>query len=123
MSPVKDRYKDHNCRNLKVYQKTTKAFELRFTQDDCPLSIDGWTIYFTAKEKMDDLDTNAVIQKDITSHFDASGGKTLITLSSSDTDIQDKSYYYDIKYVDDQGESDIILHGRLLVSKPVTTRG
>jgi len=115
--------KDSQCRDIEIFQKVSKAYELRFTKDDCALPITGWTIYFTVKSKLGDADVDAVLSKDITSHFDATNGKTLITLSSTDTNIPVGSYHYDIKYKDDAGESDIILYGRLLIKKPVTQRG
>ncbi|MDX1371743.1 MAG: hypothetical protein R3321_04700 [Nitrososphaeraceae archaeon] len=115
--------KRNQCKNLVVYRNTSKAFELVFSKNCQPIDITGWTIYFTAKEKMEDPDSSAIIKKDITAHLDPERGKTLIELEPVDTNITPKSYYYDIKFVDDTGSSGILFTGRLLVREPVTTRG
>jgi len=116
--------KDTNrCLDLIVFQKTSKCYELIFSKDNCALDITGWTIYFTAKKNMKDADVDAVIMKDVTAHFDAIGGRSIIKLSSDDTDIATGSYYFDIKYVDDDNQSEIIISGRLQIRAPVTQRG
>ena len=68
------------CTHLSVPKNTSKIYELQFTVDDLPLSIDGWTIYFTVKRNLTDSDDDAIIKKDITSHTDATNGKTQILL-------------------------------------------
>lgn len=79
-----------------------------FEDDGSPKDITGWTIFFTVKTKKDYFsstdDTNAVISKTITSHTDAVGGKTAITLSNADTDVTPDQYYYDIQYLDGSGK-------------------
>ena len=66
--------------DLEVSRKTTKVYELRFTvkATGSAEDITGWTIYFTAKTSLKDIDDNAVIKHTITDHIDAVGGKTLI---------------------------------------------
>lgn len=116
-------HKDSNCRDISVYRKTSKAFEFIFTKNNCPVDITGYTLYFTAKKKMQDPDGSAVITKDITTHLDASGGRSLINLTDVDTDIDRGSYYYDVKYTDTDDNAHIIMSGRLQIKEPVTTRG
>lgn len=111
------------CLPLIVNKKTSKSWELRFKKDGNYTNITDWAIYFTVKSKMTDLDTDAVIKKDITSHTDPEAGKTLISISPSDTDIDVGDYWYDIKYVDDEGNSDIIIKGKLTIKRTITTRG
>lgn len=108
-------------RNLQIPKATSKTFELRFKKNDIPYPIDGWTIYFTAKDKMEDSDSEAVISKTITSHFDAVNGKTMVELTPSDTDLSG-SYYYDIKYKDTVGNIGILFHGRITFRVTVTQR-
>lgn len=111
-------------KDLEIYTKTTKAYELIFKKNGVAENITGWTIYFTCKLNMKDTDANAVIAKDITdpNHSDPTNGKTLIELTTSDTDLLG-SYHYDIKFKDDNGNADILFRGRITFVKPVTMRG
>ena len=83
------------CQNLGVLRRSTKTFELIFTNkiDKSPKSISGWTFYFTAKTKMEDSDAQAVINKVITDLTEPTIGKTLISLSPDDTDLEPKTYW------------------------------
>jgi len=112
--------------NQSIYipEKTTRVFELIFRKNGSPVDITGWTIFFTAKTNMSNLDEEAVISKTVTEHSDALQGKTLISLSETDTAITPKSYYYDIKYNDNDSPSNIgiLFNGNLLIEKAVTTR-
>ncbi len=110
-------------KDLDIKRKTSRAYELRFHKNNVALSIEGWTVYFTAKENMADSDANAKISKDITAHLDAINGKTVIELSTGDTDLTPQSYYYDIKFKDADGNAGILFEGRINISEPVTTRG
>ena len=109
-------------KDLEIFRKTTKVYELIFKQDGLPLDITDWTIYYTLKENMGDSDDNAKIKKDITTHMDAPNGKTTIELSTTDTNLTSMSYYYDIKYKDDEGNVGILFRGRTTIVEPVTTR-
>lgn len=103
-------------KNLQIFKNTSKEYELRFSKDNSPLDISGWTIYFTAKINMADVDANAAISKTVTSHVEATNGKTLIELSPTDTDIDPKpKYWYSIDYKDDEGNEEVILHGKLQI--------
>jgi hypothetical protein len=97
------------CRNLVIFRNTSKSFQ-------------RWTVYFTVKEKMEDADVDAKISKDITSHYDATAGKTLISLTASDTNLKG-NYYYDVKYKDDSNNTGILFHGMIKFREPVTVRG
>ncbi len=107
------------CKNLEIPRKTTKNYEIVFTKDGANEDITGWTIYFMAKEKMDDPDTSAVIDKEVTIHTDPTNGETIIELTSSDTDISCGNYYYSIDYLDDEGNEGILVWGKLKISKKV----
>jgi len=108
-------------KQLIVYKNTTKSYELNFTKDDKALNITGWTIYFTVKENIDDDDNDAVIKKDITSHSDPTGGTTFIVLTTDDTN-REGNFHYDIKYKDSDGNSDILVKGKITFEKTVTQR-
>ena len=68
----------NTCKDLVILKRSTRAFELIFTKDNVPVDITGWTIYFTAKAKMEDEDSASVINKVLTSLTDPTNGKTLI---------------------------------------------
>ena len=105
-------------KDLEIYSKTTKTYELIFKKNGVAENITGWTIYFTCKTNMKDSDNNAKIKKDITAHSDPINGKTLIELSTTDTDLIG-SYYYSIDYKDDDDNVGILFTGRIRFIKPV----
>jgi len=109
-------------RNLKIYKGVTKAYTVEFYRDlNKSINIEGWTIYFTVKNKMVDSDEDAVINKVITSHDDSKSGKTIITLSSEDTNIERGNYHFSVEYKDDLGNEGVIVYGRLVVEDTVRT--
>jgi hypothetical protein len=75
---------------------------------------------------MIDTDANAKIKKTITVHSDPTNGKTVISLTETDTDITPKSYYYDITIQDDDTAEPenrfVILRGRLTIERTTTRR-
>ena len=104
--------------NLEIFAKTTHQYELTFTENGIAIDLTGWTVYFYVKENMEDLDVNAKIKKTITSHSNATLGETLISLSSSDTNLLG-SYWYEISYLDDEGNEDVLLFGKINFRKSV----
>lgn len=104
------------CVNLKIYKGATKSWILYFTKLDLAQDITGWTIYMTVKTNHADTDENAVINKKITSHTDATAGKTTISLSKTDTDLLGQ-YYYSIDYKDDVGNEGPMFEGRFQVKR------
>lgn len=108
-------------KDLEIFQNTTKVYELIIKKLGMTIDITDWIIYFTVKKNMNDKDNDAKIKKDITDHADPTNGKTLIELTTSDTNLIG-SHLYDIKYKDDSGNVGIICNGRIKFIKPVTTR-
>ncbi len=107
--------------NLHVFKKTTVNYLLNFTKNGLPKDISGWTIYFTVKEKIGDIDANAKINHDLTTHEDAPNGKTIIGLTQTDTD-RVGDYHYDIVYKDDQGNVGVLYYGRIVFAEKTTKR-
>ena len=105
------------CQNIIIFKGSTKAYELKFTNRNTGAVEDltDWTIYFTAKQAMDDSDDAAKINKKITSHSDPTNGKTLIELTTSDTDLDPGTYYYSVDYKDDDGNIGTLFHGRIKI--------
>jgi len=106
-------------KNLEIVKKSTKTYELQFTKNGTAEDITGWTIYFTAKEEMSDSDSAAVISKKITTHTDAVNGKSTIELEATDTDLDERSFWYAIDYKDDEGNESVLFYGRLTILKSV----
>ena len=107
------------CRNLEIFKSTTKSFEIVCKKDGQTQDITDWTFYLTVKENMKDSDANAKIAKVVTSHSDPTNGKTLITLSADDTNIDTGNYYYSLDWKDDEDNQGILFMGRLRIIDPV----
>jgi len=83
--------------DLSVVRGSTPVYELTIVdEDDVAIDITGYTVFFTAKTKTSDDDEDAIISYTITSHYDATSGITLISLTTVDTD-RIGNLYYDIK--------------------------
>ena len=63
------------------------------------LDLTGRTVFFTVKRKNDysDDDEDAVITKTVTSHSDPTAGKTVISLTATQTDVDRGVYKADIR--------------------------
>lgn len=91
--------------------------------DDVVIDITGFTIFFTVKLKSTDLEADAYITKDITSHTDPTAGETQIALSDSDTNIAAQVYRYDIKAKDSTGQLLTYVENRkFTIKQDITTR-
>lgn len=111
------------CNDITIPKYTSKSYKMLFKNNGTVEDITGWTIYFTVKENMQDSDANAKIKKDITVHEDPTNGKTYLRLTKEDTNIDAGSYHYDIKYEDDDGNTGILISGRINITTTVTQRG
>jgi hypothetical protein len=114
-------------KDLFIQKGTTKTYEIQFQKNGAPIDITGWTIFFTLKEKMSDTDANAIIKKTLNTPFElpnAVEGIALITLLTTDTNIDTKSYYYDITVQNAVAPVSraVILRGRLTIEKTTTRR-
>lgn len=73
------------------------------------VDLTGVTVYFTVKPE-DSVDTDsttdaaAVIKKQTTTHSDPTNGKTIIDLSSTDTNVTPGIYKWDIQTKDASGK-------------------
>jgi len=106
-------------KEIEIVRKTTKIFELHFTKSGQNEDITGWSVYFTAKSNMNDIDADAKISKTVTSHSDPVDGKTLITLEPADTNIDAGNYYFSIDFKDSDDQIGILFHGKLKIVEPV----
>jgi hypothetical protein len=108
-------------KDLVIPKGTTKAYEVQIAKNNMPEDITGWTIIFMVKTKMSDDDGDAIINKTITTHSEPTQGKSLIRLEIADTDIPPKSYYYAVKFIDDQTPENVgvIVRGKITIERTV----
>jgi len=100
------------CQNLTIFKNSTKVYQLTFKKDGTVTDITGWTIYMTAKLNVEDSDANAIINKTITSHSDATNGQTQIELEKTDTAYVG-TYYYSIDFKDSDDSEGVLFKGRI----------
>ena len=111
-----------SCVNFEWKRKTSHTFEVKFKKDGVATEINGWTVYFTMKKKITDSDANATLKKDITDHYDVNSGITLVDLTRAELDVAPGSYLYEIEWVDDDGNGDVVLDGRINIVRKKTNR-
>ena len=101
----------------------TKTLNLTFKDDTgTPVNLTGSKVYLTVKKSVNDSDDDALIKKDVTGHTNATAGETQITLSATDTNIEEGLYVWDIqiKYSDNSINS--TMKGDFEVVSDVTRR-
>lgn len=110
--------------NLKIIRGDSTNINVTFTDENSdPVNITGKTIFFTAKNKIDEEvdDSDAVITKDVITHSNPTAGQTVIALTADDTSVPIGEYFYDIQMVGD-GQVLSIERGILEVLQDVTKR-
>jgi hypothetical protein len=83
---------------LSVNRKNTQTYNLKITENSVAKNIDGYTVKFTVKKNTNDLDNDdigAIISKTVEATSEV--GIATVTLTSTDTDINPGTYFYDIK--------------------------
>lgn len=88
--------------------------------DGVPINITGWEIRFTVKEKIDDLDSAAIISKIITVFTNPVEGEAGISLSPAETAQTIGSYLFDIQAKTNLGQVTTVLTGILTITQDVT---
>lgn len=108
--------------NIDIVRGDTKTFALNFTSDgNTPINITGWTIYYTVKRRLEDLDVDAVIRKTITTHTNPTGGQTEIVLLNTDTqNLETETFWHDIQVKDTNNKINTIAFGTFNVLADVT---
>lgn len=119
----------NNCNqpnnDIEIIRGDNEAIEVQFidTETSKPIDITGYTVYFTVNTtKRDTNDDDAIIRKDVTNHTDPVNGKTVILLSTTDTNLDPRNYYYDVQFKDDDGKIKTVIVGDLSVILDVTKR-
>jgi len=85
-----------------------------------PIDITGWTFILTIKNNRTDSDSEAVVQKVVSSHVSPADGRTEVIIDEAVTADLAGDYYYDIKYQDDTGFIDTVLNGVIRFEESIT---
>jgi len=108
---------------LSVYRGDTFSRSLFFTNvSGAAIDITGWIVFFTVKKNEEDLDTAAIISKDIDTHTNPGLGLSSISLSKDDTDVDPYAYWYDIQIKTGTGEIRTIMKDKFTVHTDITRR-
>jgi hypothetical protein len=96
---------------------------LTFTVTDSTgtaVNLTGSTVRFTVKKKVDDPDNKAIIAKSWSSHTNAVGGITDVTLTKDDTFRQPGSYLWDFQITGSGGAISTCDLGEFIIKPHVT---
>ncbi len=87
--------------SIEVFRADDTTLTITF-KDSAGTAIDitGYTVWFIVKERREDTDIEALINKTVTSHSDPTNGITTVDLTNSDTDIVADNLFYGIKWKD-----------------------
>lgn len=85
-----------------------------------PVPIGGSIIWLTLKNDPSDSDSDAVLQKKVTSHDYPDKGISSIELTNLETDIPTDTYFYDIQIKLDSGIIKTIDYGKVKVKEDIT---
>ncbi len=105
---------------LEIKRGQSKSYTLYFKDEDgVVIDITGYTVIFTVKEKIDDLDSAAKIKKTITTHTDPTNGESQISLTSTDCNLLG-NYLYDLWLIDSLNAKTPVMEGVISFKKSVT---
>ena len=101
----------------------SKTWTLKFKENGSAVDITGYKVYLTIKSRIDMIDTEAEVSKDITI-TDPTLGIVTIELTKTETEDLAGKYYYDIKYLnsDSPSKSYTVYIGTMTFAKNVTVR-
>jgi hypothetical protein len=109
--------------DLEMYRGDDKTINLTFTNSaGSPIDLTSASIFFTVKKYSDDADASALISKKVTSHTQATGGLSSVTISDSDSNIAIGNYKFDIQLVDSAGSVTTVTTGSFSIKRDITIR-
>lgn len=116
------------AKNLVIIRGNTQTVTLKVMDSKQASAItDSDTIYFTAKAKYDndDTDSAAVIAKTMTasSILDLTTGEITFKLTSSEMNVEPGKYVYDIVLKQVDSDRVTLLEGKLTIKPAATLRG
>jgi hypothetical protein len=108
---------------ISMFRGDDKQFDLHFAYSGTgsPLNITGFSVYFTVKNSISDLDGSAIIQKIVTTHTSPINGSSNFILNNSDTSgLSEKTYFYDIQFKNTSGQRTTVTRGNFVITNDVT---
>ena len=98
------------------------SLKLNITSGSNPVDINGYTYYWTLKEKVDDSDSAAALQVTASpTGASASAGEVVLNASAATTtQITPQTYNYDVQQINDSGVVQTLLLGKIKVVKDIT---
>jgi len=108
---------------ISIIRGTDNSIKITFKENNVAIDITGYTILFTVKKQCDinKDDDFALIKKTITTHSDPTYGESTLILSSTDTDIDEGNYYWDLRLIKD-GVITQTQRDNLEITNGITTR-
>lgn len=108
---------------IEIIRGDDEQFELTFTDiNGDPIDLTDGTVFFTVKENLSDDDDEALITKEVTSFAAPETGVARLVLRSSQTDIAEGRYFYDIQFKDSTDMISSTIRDKFIVKKDVTLR-
>ena len=97
------------------------TIKLTVTQDNSVVDITGYTYYFTLKADIDAADPGDLQVTATSSGVDAAAGIVYINVTDIQTNNLDpRTYNYDVQQIDDSGNVQTLLIGKVKAVKDVT---
>lgn len=119
--------REHLGQNMKMIRGDSYEFRVTITLDGDTVDITGGDFTMTAKWDVADSDANAVFQKTVGDGItltDPTNGVITVKLEPADTNslpLHTVDLFYDIQYIDTDGDVHTVLNGTLQVQPDVTT--
>ncbi len=107
---------------ISIFRRDSSSIIVNISGTAGVIDITGYAFFFTVKENETDLDANAKISKKVTSHTDPTEGQTRISMGTADTNLDPKTYVYDIQMKDPINNVTTLLKGDFEVKQDVTVR-
>jgi len=107
---------------LELIQGDSKCWKIQIRHNNTIVDISGWLIFFTAKTDycVSDDDASIAVTLTVPDNADSHNGIAYLHLTSDDTDIDVRTYVYDIKYQSTERET--IATGELNIIPTITQR-
>ena len=106
---------------IEIYKGDNYSWEFHFTSAGVVENITGWSIYFTAKRYITDTDSQAIIQKIITTHTNPTQGISQLSFSHTETEAFPVGvWFYDVQIKTPADEIYTIFKGQFKVLADVT---
>jgi len=100
------------------YRGDTKIIRYVIKRDGTPIDIAGSTTTMTFKQRETDEDPGVIQKQGVIT--DAPNGEGTITLTSTDTDVEARKYWFDIQFVDSSGNVSTLLKGEVNIIQDIT---